>query len=538
MSWEITTYLILSLLTAAISLLAAGIAWHRRPKPGATSFSLLLLCGGIWSLSEVFDMLAVGIPNKIFWAKLEYIGAATVGSLFLVFALEYAHLKHWLTRRNLVLLSIVPVGILTLVVTNEWHHLIWDSFTFDNRNANGVLIYGHAGGFWLNVVYNYALFIASAVVLVHFVMQSRQEMYRLQIAGLLIGSLAPAASVAIYALGWTPLPGLDVSALPFAVTGIAFTLSAFRYGLLDLAPIARDRLIENLSDGVLVLDAQNRIVDINPAGRQMIGAAASPIGHVLGEIFLPWQEALRRHPVEQSLELKVASPATRFLEARLMPLGERREGTAGWLITLRDITERKRADDELHLANEHLAQQLLENEALQANLREQAIRDSLTGLFNRRYLEETLGREMARALREGYPIGIVMMDIDHFKSTNDRWGHPAGDRILQALGELLRSESRADDIACRFGGEEFVVVMPSASVEAARQRAEHWRQAAEDLRVHFNGSSLQITLSIGVAAFPANGASTEAVLHAADRALYASKAAGRNRVSVWDGITQ
>ncbi len=198
-----------------------------------------------------------------------------------------------------------------------------------------------------------------------------------------------------------------------------------------------------------------------------------------------------------------------------------------------EIVSRRSAERSLREANERLQEQLKQNEQLQALLREQAIRDAVTGLFNRRYLEETLDRELARAERRDSPISIIMMDIDHFKVLNDEFGHKAGDLMLKAIGEMLRAQTRQADVACRYGGEEFVVVMADAKLEEAADRAEGLRASVESLRVSYEYRELRATVSVGVAAYPDHGNTTDIVLRAADAALYAAKAAGRNRVNVF-----
>ena len=176
---------------------------------------------------------------------------------------------------------------------------------------------------------------------------------------------------------------------------------------------------------------------------------------------------------------------------------------------------------------------VLNNAQLREALREQSIRDSLTGLFNRRYMEETLKREISRVTRHLHPLGIIMIDIDHFKRFNDTHGHAAGDALLSELGRFLQSHIRGEDVACRYGGEEFILIMPDASLEAARQRAELLRQEANGLRVRDAAQTHEgITLSIGVAVFPQHGRTMETVLLAADAALYRAKQEGRDQVAV------
>jgi diguanylate cyclase (GGDEF)-like protein/PAS domain S-box-containing protein len=195
-------------------------------------------------------------------------------------------------------------------------------------------------------------------------------------------------------------------------------------------------------------------------------------------------------------------------------------------------------------ARQQLALALARNIALSLvnlNLREtlhsQAIRDVLTGLFNRRYMEETLNREIHRAERKATSLGIIMLDIDHFKQFNDAFGHAAGDALLRELGSFLKARIRGGDIACRYGGEEFMLILPETSLDDTRQRAEQLREEFKHLNVQYNGQSTRsVTLSLGVAVFPEHGLSGEAVLRAADLALYQAKRGGRDRVVVGQPI--
>jgi diguanylate cyclase (GGDEF)-like protein len=181
---------------------------------------------------------------------------------------------------------------------------------------------------------------------------------------------------------------------------------------------------------------------------------------------------------------------------------------------------------------EHIAL-ALSNLKLHDMLRQQSLRDSLTGLFNRRYLEETLTVEIERAKRTNGPFSVMMLDLDHFKRFNDTHGHDAGDAALQALGGFLQRQVRGGDIACRYGGEEFTLLLPGASVEMAQQRAEQLCEGVRMLRIDGKGRSLgPLTLSIGIATFPKHGESNEMILQAADVALYQAKTEGRDRAIV------
>ena len=207
-----------------------------------------------------------------------------------------------------------------------------------------------------------------------------------------------------------------------------------------------------------------------------------------------------------------------YESAIISPIIDANGVTTHYLAVKEDITERKRAEAEL--------------QALQFELREQAIRDPLTGLFNRRYLNETLEREIARAARENYPVSFIMSDIDHFKTINDTYGHPVGDIVLKNLAAELISHARVGDIICRHGGEEFLVILPGVSSDDAFQIAERSRKSFQALRTEHGGFEIRATLSSGIATFPKNGTKSMELIALADQALYQAKSNGRNCVVV------
>ena len=199
-------------------------------------------------------------------------------------------------------------------------------------------------------------------------------------------------------------------------------------------------------------------------------------------------------------------------------------------------------ESELVTANEALQRNLREIEGLERNLREtdlvhshlsdQANRDPLTHLYNRRYLDSSLMQALARCQRAGQPLALMMVDIDRFKAINDTHGHQAGDHVLTSLGAQLASMARAEDVACRYGGEEFILVLPSMPLETARSRAEELRASFASKAVLYGDVSLHATLSIGIAVYPDHGTTADQLIRSADTALYQAKDAGRNRVEV------
>lgn len=199
-----------------------------------------------------------------------------------------------------------------------------------------------------------------------------------------------------------------------------------------------------------------------------------------------------------------------------------------------ELTERTQAELALNKANQELQKQLEQIEKLQTDLQEQVIRDPLTGLYNRRYLSETLERELARAERETYPVSFVMIDIDHFKNINDAFGHDAGDLLLKKLASLLVSQTRVGDIVYRYGGEEILVILPNVTVEATHQITERWRTTFMGATLPLKYNNTRATISCGISAYPIHGRTANDLITFADKAMYQAKAAGRNQVTIWD----
>jgi diguanylate cyclase (GGDEF)-like protein len=201
---------------------------------------------------------------------------------------------------------------------------------------------------------------------------------------------------------------------------------------------------------------------------------------------------------------------------------------------LHDVRSRlDRQNITLEEANTVLHSQTEKIRDLQEMLREQVNRDSLTGLFNRRYLEGTLERELARCWREGAPITVVMIDIDHFTRVNDTFGHPAGDEVLRAIGKRLLENARSADIVCRYGGEEFLMVMPKMPLAIALERARHLLKVIRGNTVTVGEQRIEATVSIGVATAQEHADSADGLLKCAEQALRSAKASGRNRVAAF-----
>jgi diguanylate cyclase (GGDEF)-like protein/PAS domain S-box-containing protein len=289
------------------------------------------------------------------------------------------------------------------------------------------------------------------------------------------------------------------------------------------------RLFEAAQDGILILDAKTgSITDVNPflivllkfSREEFIGKRLWEVGafkdiKASKKAFL----ALQKNEYIRYKDLPLRTKDGNLVQVEFVSNVYLEGGEKVIQCNIRDITERKHAQDAL-----------VESEAL---MREKSVRDHLTGLFNRLYMEETLERELNRVSRSHRSLGIIMLDVDDFKRFNDTFGHAAGDAILRELGNILLRHVREEDVACRYGGDEFIIVLPEAGRVVTRVRAELICRYVRQSQLVFNGQTLdKVTLSLGVAVFPKDGTTGAAILKAADDALYRAKRAGGGQVVV------
>jgi diguanylate cyclase (GGDEF)-like protein/PAS domain S-box-containing protein len=525
-------YSIILAASALTTLTVFFIAWQRS-APGSLALKGMLIGMFIWGFSYALSWAFVPLNYKVFWLKFMFFGMTTVPGMFLLFTLRITHRDNWVTFRNYFLLFFEPVVILILV----WFvpGLIFKSVELVTRNGLVVLEIERGIGFRVSTAYSYlVIFLSFYILVVSY--RHANTFFKRQYRLILAGSILPFGLSFFTQATSDKVSDLDMSAISFGISGVFYAYAILRHQLMDLVPVARSRLIENMSDGVLVIDAQGRIVDINPAMKTFLeDEPASFIGRNILDVITIWNDSTEHllNGLETRTEMRLPNLPSRYLDLRVTPLYDDDKILSGRLIIFRDVTDRKEVEKDLRYAMDRMQTQLIEIGLLQSQLREQAIRDALTNLFNRRYLEETLEREMARAAREVYPLCIVMMDIDHFKKVNDTYGHEAGDLVLKTLADLVKSQSRQGDFVCRFGGEEFVLVMPNINIEVARERVTSLHKSIESLNIPFGHFNLNITMSMGISWYPKHGETKENLIRAADKALYSAKNRGRNRIAVY-----
>lgn len=345
MEWQFNPYALPLLASAALAFALSVMAWRRRSTPGASTMAALTAAILLWCVTYALELLSASLAAKMFWTKLEYVAFVSIPVLWLVFVLQYTGREQWLTRRNLVLVSVVPATILLLVWTNPLHGLIHRSVGLDTGQPYTLLAITYGPAFWLHGLYVYSLMATAALILLRTYLAGT-GIHRTQTGLLLIASLIPLAGNVLYVFRGGPVPLIDLTPMLFTVAGLLSVWSLFRFRFLDITPFARDLLIEGMADGLVVVDGRYRAVDFNSAARKMLGMTADqPVGQPI-ETLLPVQPArfpwLADSPAAR-WEAVLDSPQ-RFVDLQVAPLIRRNQTPRGWLVVMRDVSDQKRAE--------------------------------------------------------------------------------------------------------------------------------------------------------------------------------------------------
>lgn len=688
MNLQVSYYVLSLFLGAFVAGFVAILAWRRTATSVGRSLAILMASVFTWSLAAAFEAAVPATAAKILISKVEYLGVASTPVLMFLFALKFSRSGARLKRPQAIALWIIPSLTFLLAVTNEGHHLIWSGFSPLEGSRYPLLLYHHGTFFWVHVGYSYLLLFATTVFLLLAYFRFK-GIHRKQALAILLAFPWPWLGNVLYLAGLAGgKSGLDFTPLGFAVAGFFFLWALFGLQLVDIVPVAREKVIESMGESLIILDEAGRVAAINPAGRKIIAEAGGPaedipepkiLGKPAAEIFSTWPEmaACLRSPASGQREIALKMDgSSRVFDVHLSPLLGHGSIITGWVAILYDISRIKEAEalaveasrvaetlrevgltlssnldfkqisslildlmkqvisfdigaflttegTEMRLAGikgpenariltgetypmsgcrlcnmsvqrmrplistitsqddillpldpalgvhsylgapivfrghatglialynagahpftekdaqvaELFANQVaivLDNSRRVEQMEKQAITDELTDLYNRRAFVGMAKKEVGRARRYQRPLALLLFDIDHFKDVNDTHGHLMGDQVLRILSDKVTKTTRSTDIVCRYGGEEFIVLMPEAGREEAMAMAERLREMVSGITVVAAGGTLSLTISVGMAEFEFGSDETlENLIHRADKAMYSAKAAGRNTV--------
>ncbi|GAB3323785.1 hypothetical protein GCM10027451_47560 [Geodermatophilus aquaeductus] len=508
------------------------LAWRRRHRtPAATALAATMSGVATWSTADAVVYAAGSEPVQRAYVPLlmAAVGLVVVGTW--VLARTVADPSWRMTPVAAALLAIEPVLLVVTGTLPATRDLVITDMMSGAAGAESRVTFGPL--FLAHTAYSYALIGVAYAFLVRRWFRAA-GVFRRQI-GILLGSacLSTVGNV-LSVSSQLDGHGTDLTPLFFLLTGLVDCWAIFRGGLLRLVPVAREQVVDTVPDAVLVVDPDGVLIDGNPAATRMLrrlrpeldgDLVGRPLAEVAGARALAVLGTTEYRDGHRVAEVR---PGV-WLDVRDSAVSDPRGRALGRILVVRDVSEQQERQVAVERLNQQLAEQVEVIERLRAVLAEEAVRDPLTGLHNRRHLDRALEADLARRPRTGQ-LSLLVVDVDHFKAVNDRFGHAAGDRVLTAVAGTLTGAVRDGDTAARLGGEEFVLVLPGAGREQALDRGEQVRREVAAARHALDGETVTVTVSVGVAVCPADGTSAAALLEAADRALYTAKATGRDRV--------
>lgn len=510
-----TMFVVPILLNSMLVIFLMALSWTHRKKRLAQAFLAVLACLLVWSLAHLLEVFSNTLSNTLFWENVRISGSFLLSFFWLAFVGIYTG-HETLVKKYSRYLILYPLILIALMWSDSSHHLF--------RHLPGMVrpVYGFAvlnnsytSFFYLAFSpFTAVMYLASLGLLAESFRKSRGKV-RSQLVLLTASMIVPLLAELMFLLGTTPVPQISFTSQSLMLASILLGRAVFQFDLFQSVLLARDVVLETLQDGVIVIDRYNQLLDINPAAMMMLGLAANQTSGLLAG------EALKAIPNHAELlaEQEICCSETHigqlFLEVNVVPVRDSSQAITARIFTLHDITERV---------------------LLFEQIKQLASYDALTGVLNRSVLFEKADDIVSAARGGGAAFSLIMLDIDQFKRINDLFGHQTGDRALKAVVDLCTAQLRAGDLVGRYGGEEFVVVLPDTNLHEAQQISERLRQAIEQSPLDTYKGYYQITSSFGVACSDLFGeeASLEKMICAADQALYEAKGKGANQVVVVD----
>lgn len=510
-----TPYLWLFIVSAVVILALSLYAWRMREKQTVRAFLLLMLCALVWVVGFTIETASQSLEAKILLSKLEFLGITFLPNAWLYFACSYAGQTR--SRRFWLLLALLPIitnSIIWFVPSPNW---FWGHWSLDSTSAPFPVLNSDYQ-FWFYYVHAPSgyIYVAIATWVVIRTMVNTQPIYRWQGAFLLVAIILPALTDISYVLGYSPIKYYNFTCATFSISGLLLAWNLFRFRFLNLSPLARDIVFENLSDGIIVVDELNRIVDFNQSAVRLADLSASALGQPVealrSRLLMTIEELQSNNQLQK--DVAVGESPVLYYDLKLTPVSNRAGGRVGWVAALRDITDRT------NLLNQ---------------VRHIASHDGLTGILNRTQFMDLVNREfMLHMQNRNYQLSYIALDLDNFKEVNDTYGHVAGDKVLTIFATECQKYLRASDIFGRTGGDEFSILLTSGIPEA-KVIAERLREKIMSMQFAISGGNVKVTASLGLAnteMLPSNNSELEMLIHYADQALYKAKLAGKNRVEI------
>lgn len=510
--FQLTIWSIPPLAAAVITLAAYLRARPKKDVPGGSALRFLFVTLFIWSSFNAISTLVTSERAILLATQFAYLGISLAPVAWFVFAMSYSQRVLKLSRHALNTISALPVVTMLLALSNSYHNLIWTSSTVVTAGDFTGLVTEHGFWFYVHAVYAYALILVATAVLAFTLTQHKQH-YQSLLAAVFAPVIVVTAN--LFSLSpWNHYPWLDLTMVGFVVAVLILDIGIMRRGLLNSAPVARERVVEQLKDPVLVLNFVGEIIDANQSALSAWDQQFNLLTNRIDNLIPKVPTSILTNPTSNS-EASIEGRAYEISSTHLDPT----DPDTQIAIVFRDVTERREAIAAL--------------ESTKSELQRMAHTDALTGMYNRRFFMDRLQQEFDRMQRHGSVLSVLVFDLDHFKNVNDSFGHDVGDAVLIAIGKVVNKVKRTTDIACRFGGEEFALLLPETDQTGAINLAQRMRRGIQNhAYLPGMGHNLRVTASIGVATLTQRDKAPASLLKTADRALYRAKDGGRNMVCI------
>jgi len=514
MTSELTAMITLVSTSGVLTLfLCLYAVWMRKEMPGSGAFIPYMIALVIYIFAYAFQLASDTLEAIMQWTVVQYLGIATAPALGLIFILHYLGIR--LSHGVKAAMLAIPAITIVMVATNDYHHLYYKSIQL--VHGAPFLTVDFEIGHWYIVhgIYTFSSMLAAFVLLARRWSMTIKS-FRKQLVTLMIGQLLPIAAAFVYLIGLVPY-GMDPVPLVLCVTSVLYIWAIVSSRMLTIVPIARAAIFESMSEGVVVLDAAGRLVDMNNAMSRMLpGLGMSDIGsdwgtlwhRITGTSFPATSEDGR---LQAEVDWQAHGTAAHY-DIRSSVVRGPEGGSLGSVLMVIDVTQERK---------------------LQQQLTKLAYYDGLTGIYNRTQFVVQAKRQMEQARVNECPLSYILFDIDHFKRINDTYGHEAGDRALMHITAIVQARLPEPAIFGRFGGEEFAIGLPGCSLPDASELAERIRASLEAEPLRFGRDEIRITSSFGMAECRPDDA-FETVFRQADQALYDAKRAGRNRIATYN----
>lgn len=454
------------------------------------------------------------LQTVMFWVRFQHWGIDFIAPFWLLFALAVSGYEKWITKKLVIAIFIIPTILFLVSQTLGWLNLGHHNPRLDLTGPFPIFMYDR--NIYNYVIVGYYSLCLGISLLLFLIMYFRSaSAFRDQVIIYLLGSLPPWLALILYNFNLFS-SNIDLTPLALGVSGVLFTIGFTKYKILDIIPLARDIIFENMIEGVIILDMENRIIDFNPALREIFPQITEQdVGSPFMDVFskYPLLSELIDQGQNDRIEFQVGEGGTATFYRVGLSIIENNQGrSTGKMINFYEFTEEKRLMDEL--------------ERLAAT-------DGLTGIYNRQHFDQLVRKEISRINRYGGTLSMLMLDLDQFKFINDTYGHVAGDKALIAVVDTMSDILRESDILARFGGEEFVILATQTNLTQAEALAERLRSALEDNMFDIEGYEINILASFGVTHIESGGDVTPEMLYRwVDRGVYQAKDMGGNAVCV------